>query len=383
MNEERDIENMMQPLRRFSLTDAEHEAMRSELKLFIAKHPARMPIYAGMLEYFRTTVAAIHGVTSTRYTSAAMAFALVLCVGVGTSYAAESSLPGDPLYSVKVSLNEGVREALAVTPKAKAEWSTTVASRRLEEAELLAANGTLTLAASAEIKQSLEESAKKFDDSVAALAVGADASAEIADVQSTFEAELNAHAQVLAALSEAVPAASERIAPILASVQIRASGAAASREIAERTIARSDSTRIKNAADAKKTVAKKQVKDIRALAARGTAESAAMADTNAVEAEIAIEQGDQRLRDGDYGVAFGAFQAAIRAAHETRVNVDASERLRGKVNLSLTSNVSSGAGNPAAATLMMMSATTSATSTATTSDGEAIQNAKMFPADND
>ncbi len=359
MEDNHDIEKMIQPLRRFSLTDQEHESMRRDLKLFIAKHPAGLPAYAGIFERFRAITSLQY--FSTRYTSAAMAFALVLCVGVGTSYAAEGALPGDALYPIKVSINESIGSALAATPEAKAQWSTTIASRRLEEAETLAASGELTPAASAEIKQSLEESAKKFDDSVAALAAGDDASAAIAEAQSTFEAALNAHAQVLMALTMAKPEVGEDIAPILASVQVRASGAAASREIAERTLARTDSERVKNVADAKKVAAKKEVKEVRALAARSPA-----ANVSAEEAELSIEQGDARLRDGDYGIAFGAFQAAIRTAHETKVNVGASERLRGKVDLSFASNP------PAAASLMMQmdtsakSAATTSTTTATT-----------------
>ena len=338
MEGQHDIEKTFQPLRRLSLTDAEHEAMRKELQLFMAAHPARMPAYSDVFEYVRTTFSHIEFFTSTRYTSAAVAFALVLCVGVGTSYAAEGAIPGDALYSVKVGVNEGVRAALATTPKAKAEWSTTVASRRLEEAETLAASGALTALTSAEIKQSLEASAKSFDDNVAVLATEDDTSSDIADVQSGFEAALNAHAEVLVALTNAKPETGGDIAPILASVQIRANGAAASREIAERVFARTDSQRVKHAADAKKATAKKEVRAIRVLAARAGADASSKASSSAFQAEQSIELGDQNLRDGDYGFAFGAFQAAIRTAHETKVNVDADERLRGKVNLSMSGN---------------------------------------------
>src|SRR3989344_3515573 len=69
--------------------------------------------------------------------------ALVIAVSGGVSVAAETSVPGDALYSIKTSVNEKVRSALATSAEAEAEWEARLAERRLEEAAKLEARGDL------------------------------------------------------------------------------------------------------------------------------------------------------------------------------------------------------------------------------------------------
>lgn len=73
-----------------------------------------------------------------------IAFFIVLSlVGGGTSFAAEGTLPGDPLYPIKIHVNEEVVAALSLSSRAKADWETTRAERRLKEAAALAAENKL------------------------------------------------------------------------------------------------------------------------------------------------------------------------------------------------------------------------------------------------
>ena len=59
-------------------------------------------------------------------------------------YAAERAVPGDPLYAVKVHLNEEVRSTLARSSHEKIVWETELLNRRIAEARLLASEGRLT-----------------------------------------------------------------------------------------------------------------------------------------------------------------------------------------------------------------------------------------------
>ncbi len=68
----------------------------------------------------------------------AIGIILSLLLGSGVAYAAEQSLPGDPLYPVKVSVNENVRGAFAFSPEARAQWETHRLERRFDETERLA-----------------------------------------------------------------------------------------------------------------------------------------------------------------------------------------------------------------------------------------------------
>ncbi len=98
-------------------------------------------------------------ISSFLWTRAVIAVALILVVGGGTAYAAEGALPGDILYSIKVSVNEPVSGAFAFTDEAKAGWHADIAEARLSEAEALADKGELTASTSDELAANFNEHA--------------------------------------------------------------------------------------------------------------------------------------------------------------------------------------------------------------------------------
>ena len=85
---------------------------------------------------------------------------LILSAG-GTAYAAEGALPGDVLYPVKISVNEQMQSALALSPRAKAQVHVSLAGKRLEEAQALAIQGRLDAPSTAQLQTNLEEHAKE------------------------------------------------------------------------------------------------------------------------------------------------------------------------------------------------------------------------------
>ena len=89
-------------------------------------------------------------------------FVLFVCVGVGTaSAAAGSALPGDLLYSVKISLNERVEVALAGDTAAEAAVEARLAQRRVSEAQTLETQGRLDATTTAEIEIEFEKHASR------------------------------------------------------------------------------------------------------------------------------------------------------------------------------------------------------------------------------
>ena len=58
---------------------------------------------------------------------------LVFTLTVGTVFAAEKALPGDPFYAIKTEINEPLRGALTFSNKSKARWEYALAERRLGE----------------------------------------------------------------------------------------------------------------------------------------------------------------------------------------------------------------------------------------------------------
>lgn len=80
---------------------------------------------------------------SLRFASGVMAGLIVFfSVGGAAAYAAESALPGDPLYPLKIYITEPLREHLSVTPRARAAWRAERIVRRLREEEVLLASAS-------------------------------------------------------------------------------------------------------------------------------------------------------------------------------------------------------------------------------------------------
>lgn len=74
----------------------------------------------------------------------AMAFAVLLLIGVsggGITYAAESALPGDTFYPVKVHVIEVIRAKFLVSPEDRARWAVERLQRRMDEVRRLKAHG--------------------------------------------------------------------------------------------------------------------------------------------------------------------------------------------------------------------------------------------------
>ena len=122
-----------------------------------------------------------------------------LSLGGGTALAAEQAVPGDFLYPIKITLNEGVISALAITDEQEAEWQAKLAERRLEEAEELAAEDKLDKEVEDHLLAQFEKHLNKLSGRIEKLkAAGKNANA--AKVLSKLESILEAHEVILDAL---------------------------------------------------------------------------------------------------------------------------------------------------------------------------------------
>jgi hypothetical protein len=73
-------------------------------------------------------------------------FLFIVFVGGSVSVVADNSLPGDPLYSFKINVNEEVKGAFIKGSEDKLAWQQTRIDNRLNEIKTLAASKTLTKA---------------------------------------------------------------------------------------------------------------------------------------------------------------------------------------------------------------------------------------------
>jgi hypothetical protein len=117
-----------------------------------------------------------------------------------TSMLAEEALPGDSLYSFKVSVNESMRDLTAVSDEAKAKLAVEMTSRRLEEAAVLSAQGKLDDKSKKILQDQFAKQAGEVKNRVASLVSknNLDAAQEVVV---DFESALQTHELILASLS--------------------------------------------------------------------------------------------------------------------------------------------------------------------------------------
>jgi len=132
------------------------------------------------------------------YAIAGLAVALMLTFSTGAAYAAESTLPGDTLYPVKLGLEEA-RLAFSPTVAGDAALAASFADRRLAEIETLTAHGRWR-----DVERALDAYPTFVDDLVRLEALIADPD-EAADV----EAQLAHHLEVLERVRSEAPEAAQ------------------------------------------------------------------------------------------------------------------------------------------------------------------------------
>ena len=302
--------------------------MRVALQIFVHEHPVQIPLTTRILDSFVR-------ITESRFVTThqvLVACVLVLCIGIGTSYAAENTLPGDLLYSVKTGINERLQGSFAVSAASKARWTTEIANRRLTEAEELAATGRLTPVASAELESALDDTVQNFDSQVETLAD----EATIADAQSVLEVSLNAHETVLASIGSASATVEQNLLPIVSKVREHADRVTRARFEAEVRLTAKNDSGIRSAALSKKKSAQEQVISAKKNIRKNSEEKATAPVRNvAEEAAWDVTMGDNDVEKGNWGRAFGAYQAAIRTVLEDKTGEDARDRLKAKLGLEL------------------------------------------------
>lgn len=118
----------------------------------------------------------------------------------GVSLFAQTALPGEILYPVKVNINEKVRLAFALTPEAKANVEASLAATRLEEVEKLAVLGKLTPELAISNDENFNEHARSFEAHIATLKKQGDYQA-VSTVGAFFASRIEAHQTILAQLT--------------------------------------------------------------------------------------------------------------------------------------------------------------------------------------
>jgi len=146
----------------------------------------------------------------------AIALVIAAALGGGTAYAAQSSLPGDALWNFKTAVNEGVQGLTAQDDVAKANLDLSLASKRLDEAQELAHEGTLNAQARTQLTANFDAHAQNLTKLITKLEAEGKTT-EAADIAAHWQAELAKSATDIR--TSATTTAEADVAPLLTSLR--------------------------------------------------------------------------------------------------------------------------------------------------------------------
>jgi tetratricopeptide (TPR) repeat protein len=309
--------------KRLFLDPARKAEIRANLVSFMEKAPVRDEVpnrYMNMGQALSGRLERIMSLKKNVLRIMPIALILALILGGGATFAAESALPGDTLYPVKVEVNENVRGWFAASDEAKAKWESELAERRLEEAEKLAADGRLDASATADLKSRFSEHSAEVKSRVEVMESADDSRPAALSVSSDFDAKLRAHTDILTALSVKKTEVADDVRDIVAVVNAEANAVASVKADAESGIARGNAeaeVKIRAAAEARRKAAEQKIAEARKLlSAPQVADVATYAEAEA-KIKLADElygQGEGYFKAEAYGKAFVSFQEAFANA---------------------------------------------------------------------
>lgn len=252
--------------------------------------------------------------------------AMLIALGGGTATAAEKAAPGDALYPFKIYVNESVRGALAVSTDAEADWQSTRAVRRLEEAAGLAAEGRLDIETREKLRTQFAAHQEKAERLLAELSAKGKTEAAAA-VSSHIEANLSAYSEALTSLKKSRPTTTDMLTDIRNEVKIEADQAIAARTNTEGII----KEKTKGAAEGRMKAAENKLEEVRKYIERKKIDAEAPAITQArAQLKLAEEkmiQGKTSLAQEKYAEAFVTFQQAHMLAERAKLTLKTIHKL--------------------------------------------------------
>ena len=133
---------------------------------------------------------------------AMLILAIIMLTGGGVTWAAQTSIPGDFLYSWKINVTESIESAFVVGIRHRADFEVTRTAKRLHEVTELAIRKETRVEVTAQAHVRLEEQIKVASDQIAKVA--SEDKEKALEVAVELGATLQAHKDVLAQLAPKV-----------------------------------------------------------------------------------------------------------------------------------------------------------------------------------
>lgn len=261
---------------------------------------------------------------------------LAILVGGGTSLAAEQALPGDPLYPIKISVNENMRSWLAFSDEARASLEAKLAEKRLEEAEKLAARNELDEAVRIKIEQNFQAHADRVEQRIAQFESRNHPKA--AEVHAHFQTSLEAHAKIIDNIGTSLDGQVEvQLNKLAVHVKKEHNDADENRLKQERKVQSETGANVEGAAAGKFKAATNKIEEATKFLENNKdkfdAESVAKAEARLQLATDTLTNGQTQLEAKHYGEAFLLFQRAHNIAQEVKLLLNAKEKFEPTITL--------------------------------------------------
>ena len=261
--------------------------------------------------------------------------ALLFAGGAGTSLAAQNSLPGDALYTIKVNVNEKVRSALAISAKADGDVAVDQAEARLEEAEKLEQQSELKAEVVAQLTTNFQAHADRVKARIAELEAKGDVD-RAAQLAANFETSLKVHDAILERLSGS---ASSTIGTLDINLKTRVKTEVKNSEefrvrIEAKVRAETDEAKVKAAAQGRINAAENKIAEVERYIAHVkvradlSAEALAKAEAKLAVAKATLADAKAKLDSGDFRAAFTLAARAHAQAQEAKLMVMARVELK-------------------------------------------------------
>lgn len=320
------------------LSDEERERMRAVLQTYIRQSVVRE--VANSRQLFHAGFFRILSLSVSKSMIVALIIALSLALGGGVSLAAEQALPGDALYTVKIRVNEEVREALSLSAQDKADWETRRAERRLEEAEQLAVEGRLDEEVRGHIEEQFREHAEKVRERVKKFQEDKDLDSAV-EVSARLEVSLRAHEYILSRLEEQADGQAETLRLEVKKEHKESEDldddvkAEASNDDDEDEDEDEDAADRQEAAVNKLKSAQHKIDEVRSFIGKSKAsdETKAEGEKRLLAAEKSVSDGQAKVTAEDYNGAFLLASDAHRLAQEVKLFVAAEQTLSVRMSL--------------------------------------------------
>lgn len=323
-------ETIKESTRHIQLSEEEKGHIRMRLVSFMRMKPVRTSLPVRLTERSSS-----HIISAFLFKYMPIIIGLVLFISGGMSFAAENSLPGDVLYPLKVHVNERILGNIAFSQKAKAEWESARAERRLQEVERLAVENRLSAETQAQLTARISASASEAGKHITELQSRGDLGTA-AVISADLESSLDSHQKILSILAKNKKEIRTQLQAIAVHVREESERMGQVRVNIEVLAAKDEHARA--AVEGKIKAAEHKLNEVLIFIQKTdsfSAEVLAQINAQAEAAQSVIVEAKAKIETGAYEESFRLLQKAMQIAQDTKQFAHTHVRL----NLSLDAGI--------------------------------------------